>query len=204
MIYDITQPISAGMPVWPGDPPVRLEAALSRQTGDAVNLTRLCMGVHTATHVDAPRHLDDQGVSVEALPLSALLGPCWVADVSAGDEITEAQLAALTPPGCRRLLLRTLHSAQRDCPRGWAALTAEAAAWAVASGLTLLGSDALSLDRPEAGAGVAHRTLLSAGLVVVEGLCLEGIAVGAYDLICLPLKLCGADGAPARAILIAP
>jgi len=204
MIHDITQPIWAGMPVWPGDPAVRLEAVLLREAGDAVNLTRLTLGVHTATHADAPRHLLDQGAGAEALPLTSLVGPCWVADASASDEITMAQLASLVPPDCRRLLLRTLpRSEVGETPLCWGALSAEAAAWLVERGLLLLGSDAPSVDRPEAGAGPVHRALLQAGVVVVEGLALEGIVVGEYDLVCLPLKLCGADGAPARAILIA-
>jgi arylformamidase len=203
MIYDITRTICPGTAVWPGDPPVQLTALLSLAAGDLVNLAQLTMGTHTGTHVDAPRHICADGGTVEALSLSALVGPAMVLDFSACAEVSPRQLAASLPEGCQRLLLRTIPlSESGGMPSQWCAISPEAAASLVQRGILLVGVDAPSVDVADVGAGPVHRALLQAGVVVVEGLALEGITPGAYDLVCLPLKLRGGDGAPARAILI--
>lgn len=203
IIHDVTQAIWSGMAVWPGDPVVRVTDVLSLQTGAPVNLGRLEMGTHSGTHVDAPRHVLVHGASAESLSLEALIGPARLMDVSDEGLVSVSRIASELPCGCQRLILRTVRRA--CCEAGelsWNALSHEAACWLVDRGLLLLGTDAPSIDLIEAGAGPVHQLLLGAGIVVVEGLALGDIAPGAYDLICLPLKLRGADGAPARALLI--
>ncbi len=200
-MFDITRPLYAGMPVWPGDPEVRLEALSSVERGDAFTLSRITLGTHTGTHLDAPRHVLANGPGVDELPLEALIGRAAVVDVSNCQGLLDvACLEARTPPGCRRLLLK----AQGSSPEAPAkALTPEGAAWLAAQGMLLVGTDQTSLDPPEVGIGAAHRLLLGAGVILVENLALEGISPGEYDLICLPLKLRQGDGAPVRAVLIA-
>ncbi len=196
------------MPVWPGDPPYRVERWATLQEGGA-NISRLELGSHTGTHVDAPAHLLPQGSTVDTLPWEALLGPAWVIAVTQGGPIRAMDLEALAwPAECRRVLLKTRNAAQASA-RGvlctdYIALAADAAAWLVARGVLLVGLDAPSVDPWEEGAGPAHRILLEAGVVIVEGLDLGQVLPGSYELICLPLRILGGDGAPARAILIAP
>lgn len=198
MIYDITRPLYSGMPVWPGDPEVRLDPIFSVSAGDAFTLSRLILGTHTATHLDAPRHILVSGLSVDELPLETLIGRAVVLEVpSRVSAITVAWLAAEMPSECKRLLLKT--RSNRPPP----VLAAEAAAWLAEQGVLLVGTDQPSLDPVEIGIGPAHRLLLGAGTLLVENLALEGVPPGEYDLVCLPLKICGGDGAPVRAVLIA-
>ena len=171
-LIDVTAPIRAGMPVYPGDPPVRMALAESIAGGDAYNVTRLDFGLHTGTHVDAPVHAIDGGAGIEAIPLDALVGPAEVVDFP----------GAL--PDAPRLLLR-------------------------AGGATLGPADAealtrallVGIDGPTIGGEDVHRTLLAAGVVVLEGLDLRIVEPGRYELLCLPLLVEGADGAPARVVL---
>jgi len=203
MIFDITRPLYAGMPVWPGDPEVRLDALSSVERGDAFTLSRLTLGTHTGTHLDAPRHVWAGGKGVDELPLEAFVGRATVVDVSScSAHLGVACLAEKVPAGCRRLLLKTQGKDTTESPAK--VLTPEAAAWIATQGMLLVGTDQASLDPPEVGTGAAHRLLLGAGIILVENLALEGIAPGEYDLICLPLKLRQGDGAPVRAILIRP
>lgn len=188
-MIDISRRIEPGMTIYPGDPPLAVDLALSRARGDAANVTRLGMGAHTGTHVDAPAHFIDGAAGVEALPLDALIGPAHVVDArEAGDPIGAADLAALeVPPGAERVLLMA---------PGDAGLDVEAAAALVARGVRLVGIDRLSI-----GDEAAHRALLGAGVVILEGLDLGPAAPGTWRLVCLPLLIPGADGAPARAVL---
>jgi arylformamidase len=171
-MIDVTVPIRAGMPVYPGDPSVRTELAQAIARGDAYNVTRLDFGLHTGTHVDAPVHALDGGAAIETLPLDALVGPAEVVEFP-GDL-----------PDAPRILLRG---------RG-AALDAEDAE-------ALTGALLVGIDGPTIGGEEVHRTLLAAGVVVLEGLNLTGVEPGSYELLCLPLLVEGADGAPARVIL---
>lgn len=183
------------MAVWPGDPEVELATVSSVEKGDPVTVTRIAIGSHTGTHVDAAAHLIAGGAPVEQIPLQALLGPCQVVDVTGC--LTAVQLDALSlPPGTSRLLLRT--AAGREP----AALTADGAEWLVAHGIQLIGTEAASIESANAPAGLlAHRVLLTAGVVIAEGLDLGPAAPGRYELICLPLRLAGIDGSPARVLL---
>jgi len=165
-IFDISVPVRSGMPVYPGDPEVRLERVSSSPA-----VSRLDFGVHTGTHVDAPLHFIEGADAAEQLPLDVLVGAC---EVVAGLGFAERVLV-------------------KDAPE----LDGAAAQALVDQGVRLVGADRMSVGDED-----AHRVLLGAGVVVVEGLDLRTVKPGTYDLYCLPLKLEGSDGAPARAILV--
>lgn len=207
-IYDISLTIGPDLPVWPGDPPVQLSQPSHLDRGDEYTLTRLDISAHTGTHLDAPAHFIPRGATVEALDLAVLIGPCRVVEMTAAGHVTAAALEALAiPPGTVRLLLKTANS------RLWAesgaafrpdfvAVAADGAQWLVDHGVKLVGVDYLSVA-PFDDSVATHRLLLGAGVIVVEGLNLSAVAPGEYQLICLPLKIAGSDGAPARAVLLA-
>jgi arylformamidase len=208
-IHDLSLPISPSMVTWPGDPPVRIEPRLRIARGDAVNVSELFFGSHTGTHVDPPYHFDDQGVRVDEIPLDVLLGRAWVCEVTSEHDIDVAALQGNVPPGSSRLLLKTANSGlwHRDVQEFWpdfVTLTVEAANWILEQGIRLLGVDYLSLDRPDCEGFPVHHALLDAGIVVVEGLDLSSLRTGWYNLYCLPLKVAGGDGAPARAVAVGP
>jgi arylformamidase len=203
---DVSLPLDALTPAWPGDPAFALDA-LYTVAQDGVAVSRLTLGSHTGTHVDAPAHLQPGGATVDALSLERLCGPAWVAHLPTTTHITADDLVrAAIPDDCRRLLLRTGNS-DRGLLRAaafdpnYTALTADAAAYLASRGLWLVGIDALSVDAFYAEDLPAHRALLGSGIIVVEGLDLDAAAPGSYWLACLPLRLVGADGAPARAVL---
>lgn len=204
-LHDISRSISKETVVWEGDPRPEVERVLQLERGDAYNLTRLDLSAHTATHVDAPLHFIPGGAGVDRLPLDALAGAAWVAQFPAGREIGAADLdGAGIPAGVTRLLLKTgapPHPTAFDPTFG--ALALDGAEWCLGRGVRLVGIDTISIEGYASVNGDArvHRALLGAGVVIVENLDLTEIAPGAYRLTCLPLKLEGADGAPARAIL---
>jgi arylformamidase len=203
-LYDLTIPIRDGMPVYPGDPAVTVRPHCAIATGDPFNVSVVTFGSHTGTHVDAPRHFLDDAEDVEGIALEILIGPARVIEIPAAGDIDAEVLRKDASLPCRRLLLKTRNSrrplADRFAP-GYAALTAEAARLLAESGLGLLGLDGPSADPDHATAYPAHRTLLQAGVVILEGLDLAAVPSGEYELICLPLRLAGADGAPARVLL---
>ena len=208
-IYDITLTIERGMPVWPGDPPVETTLIGRLGLAGAANVSRLSMSVHTGTHVDAPIHFIAGGVGVEQSPLDALVGPCRVCEVHpSGLSIEAGDLDALNlPTGTQRLLIKTSNSQLWARPREgfqerFVSLSAGAARWVVEHGLRLVGVDYLSVESLNAAQPIVHHTLLRAGVVPLEGINLAEVAAGEYTLVCLPLKLAGSDGAPARVILI--
>ena len=207
-IHDISLTISPDMPIWPGDPAVKLEQVLSIDRGDAANVSHLDFGVHTGTHVDAPHHFMNNHRTVETLPLDVLTGRCYVLRLDEAVAAITAQVldAAQLPDGVTRLLFRTRNSAfwagavtafQQD----FVAIEPDGAEWLVEHGLQLVGVDYLSVA-PFKDGTPTHVILLRAGIVVVEGLDLSQIEPGFYGLYCLPLKIAGSDGAPARAILV--
>ncbi len=198
--YDITQPMHTGMAIWPGDPPVRLEEALTLAQ-DGVRVSRLCCGTHTGTHIDAPAHVLERGATLDDLPLDALVGPAELVDVVGEDVITLDRLRAALPAPGERVLLRTRPGSAPEEDLHVVGLTLAAAQWLTARGVRLVGTDSASVDARDAPAEPAHRCLLGAGVVVVEGLALGQAPAGHYQLACLPLRLAGADGAPARAVL---
>lgn len=206
-IFDITVTITPSLPVWPGDPPVALTQPAHLARGDAYTLTRLDISAHTGTHLDAPAHFLAGGVGVETLDLNVLIGPALVVDARGRGHLTANALEALAiPPGVQRLLLRTDNSAlwQRNLTsfaEDFVAIAPSGAAWLVEHGVKLVGIDYLSVA-PFDDSVPTHQILLGAGVIAVEGLDLRAIEPGAYQLICLPIKIHGADGAPCRAVLV--
>jgi arylformamidase len=207
-IHDISLPVSPSLPVWPGDPAIELEQISSMASGAEYNLTKLNSSVHIGTHVDAPLHFLSDGRSVDQLPLDVLTGLCYVVQLPDGVDTITAEVLDGIPlaEGTTRILFGTRNS------HGWAsgetefqpdfvAITEDGAEWLVARGVQLVGVDYLSVA-PYEDTVSTHRVLLQAGVIVVEGLNLSQVPRGFYDLYCLPLKLVGAEGAPARAVLI--
>jgi arylformamidase len=202
-IHDISVPIRSDMPIYAGDPHVELERASSIAEGGHANVSKLSMGVHTGTHVDAPVHFLEGAPGMESVSLDALCGPAVVVDGTRldGDTIGQSDLESLyLPEGAERIILKTRNSElwnQDAFTRDFLRLDGSGARYLISRGVRTIGIDYLSVGDHE-----AHRELLGAGVVPVEGLDLRKIAPGAYTLICLPLDLVGSDGAPARTILI--
>ena len=201
-LIDISVPLSEDLPAFPGDPAIRLERA-----GVAANpfhLTRLSLGSHAGTHIDAPAHLLGEGATVDAIPLEWLIGPCRVVDLRGRKgAIAAGDLKPLPLAGVRRLLLRTDNSELWLRPgfcEDYVGLAPDAANYLVALGIRLVGIDYLSIE-PAGETSTVHRTLLGAEVVILEGLNLAGTPAGDYELLCLPLKLIRVDGAPCRAVL---
>jgi arylformamidase len=203
-IYDVSVTLRAGMPTWDGEPgPECRPIKRIGVAGESARVSLLTVGSHTGTHVDAPAHFIAGGATVEELPLDALVGPCRVVEVRAAVLIEPTDLAPAAR-GARRLLLKTPsggHWSEPEFRRDFVALSAGCAAWLVAQGVLLVGIDYLSIDPYDAEPAAAHLTLLGAGVVVLEGLDLRDVPPGEYDLAALPLKIAGADGAPARVVL---
>lgn len=207
-IYDISLPLSPDLPVWPGDPPFDLHLLESMEQGAHANVSGLSSGVHIGTHVDAPHHFLNDGRTVEQLPLDVLVGPCYVAQLP--DQIDELNAEVLegipVAEGVTRVLFGTSNShwwarGEREFQTGFVALSEDGAEWLVKRNIRLVGIDYLSIA-PYGDSVPTHSVLLKAGVVIVEGLDLSAVPRGFYDLYCLPLKLVGSDGAPARAILV--
>ncbi len=205
--YDISLTISLDLPVWPGDPTIKLERISKIEEGANANVSRMDMGVHTGTHVDAPYHFLPNGKTVETLSLRALTGRAYVLNMPDIDVITAATLQkADIPPRTRRLLFKTRNSTywakdNKSFQPDFVGISLDGAEFLVKRGVKLIGVDYLSVA-PYKHSAPTHEVLLKSGVVVVEGLNLSEISQGRYTLYCLPLKLEGCDGAPARAILV--
>lgn len=206
-MYDISVGVDSDIPVWPGDPPVKLELVQSIKEGADANVSQLQAGVHVGTHIDAPRHFVDGGSGVDSIPLKSLIGRAYVVDLRKAAVLDWDTLeSARIPPRTRRLLFRTKNSSywakgETKFQRDFVAVEPSGAEWLVKKGVKLVGVDYLSVAPFKDGAAT-HRILLEAGVVVVEGLNLSRISKGRYTLYCLPVKLLGSDGAPARAVLV--
>ena len=198
---DVSVPIRSGMVTFPGNPEVALEQVQSLERGDEATLSRLALGLHTGTHVDAPSHFIAQGATVDALPIEALVGPARVIEIRDPRTVTAEELALYDFARGERVLFKTANS-----PRCWQsptfvrdylALSPSGARLLAAFGVRTVGIDYLSIAAVDQGREV-HRILLSAGLCLIEGLDLTAAAPGACDLFCFPLRIAGAEGAPAR------
>jgi len=209
-IYDISVAISPETtPTYPGDPAIEVVSWAALERGDAANVTNLRMGVHTATHVDAPAHFIEGAPQVSALPLEVLIGEARVIELAPTVEAIEAShVAAHVPEGTTRVLFKTRNSDfwsgdGRAFREDFTHLTHDGARALVKRGVRLVGIDYLSVEKFKSKTFETHLTLLSAGVVIVEGLDLHRVTAGVYELLCLPLKLAAGsgDGAPARAVL---
>jgi arylformamidase len=200
-IIDITVPIRPGMIVYEGDPEVHLERALSITEGATANVSRLDFGIHTGTHVDAPVHFIEGAAGAEALPLDVLIGDAYVVDATGVQGVLdEATMEELDfPENAERLIFKTPNSRLWDLDEfshDFVRLTGGGARYLLGRAVRLVGIDYLSIGDEE-----AHVELLRAGVVPLEGLDLRSVEPGPYRLVCLPLRIVGADGAPARVVL---
>ena len=202
---DISVPLVSGMVHWPDNPPVQIERMLSIAKGDAANVSRLSMGAHTGTHMDAPVHFIAGGAGIETMPFEATIGPARLIEISDPVAITAAELERHAIQSGERLLFKTSNSA-----RGWGSATfledfvyiaQDAARYLAARGVRTVGVDYLSVGGFRVDGPETHAALLGAGVWIIEGLDLSHVSAGTYDLLCLPLKIVGGDGAPARALL---
>lgn len=203
-IYDVTVPLSDAVPTFPGDPRFLLQPAHRISEGKPYNVAHLSCGVHAGTHVDAPYHFIEGAATVDQLPLEILIGKARVIELSVLHGIDRKDLAAYDLRDDLRLLLKTRMSGQlqkRAFQEDFVYLTEDAARYLVQAGIKLVGIDYLSIEKFGSTDFAAHHVLLGAGVVVIEGLDLSEVEEGEYDLICLPLRIVGADGAPARVVL---
>jgi arylformamidase len=201
-IIDVTVPLRSDMPIYDKNPGVRLTRVQAIEDGETANLSELELGVHTGTHVDAPLHFIENGDATETLPLEVLIGPAHVVDATELDGPIDADsLAGLDlPKDADRLILKTRNSelwARSEFTRDFIRLTADGARLLIGRGVRLVALDYLSI-----GDADAHRVLLGSGIVALEGLDLREVEPGPYELVCLPLRLEGSDGAPARVVLM--
>jgi arylformamidase len=206
-VYDVTLTISEDLPVWPGDPKIKLEREKVKENGGEINLTRLGMSAHTGTHVDAPFHFLPKGSTADNIPLGTLIGRAYVQYLPDVDKITaDVLVEAAIPPRTRRVLFKTRNSefwtnGVSKFQKDFVGVSPDAAEYLIDRGVRLVGIDYLSIapfDLPRP----THEIFLDAGVVIVEGLDLSKVSQGRYTLYCLPLKILKSDGAPARAILI--
>jgi arylformamidase len=193
---DISTPLGAGMPVWPGDPPLRFTRVAAIGRGDGCDVTAVSMCLHTGTHVDAPRHYIEGGTGIDGMPLDATIGAARVITIRDRRAIRLAELRPYRIRRGERLLFRTARLAT-----GYVALARDAAVYLAERGVRALGIDALSIGGPDEDGDEVHRILLAAGVWIIEGLELTRVRAGRYELVCLPLNIPAADGAPARALL---
>ena len=202
--FDISLPIREGMILYEGDPGISISPALALERGDPANVSLLRFGSHTGTHLDAPRHFIDGAAAIDTLALDVLIGRALVAQVEADRLIEPAHLAAVPLDGHTRVLFKTRNSALWDrasFSRDYVALSLASARHLVERGVKLVGIDYLSIEAFGADGHPVHKTLLGAGVVILEGLDFRRVPPGVYDLSCLPLRIAGGDGSPCRAVL---
>jgi arylformamidase len=206
-IYDISVPIRSGGLVYPGNPEIEITLQQAVARGAGANVSSIRFGSHTGTHADAARHFFDDGQTVDKIPLERLIGPALL--LSFADDVravTAADLRKQDLKGRTRILLRTRNSAllsKKEFAPDYTYLAPDGAQYLVDNGVELVGIDYLSIEQFHSGHHKTHRILLERSVVILEGLDLSVPAPGEYELICLPLRIEGCDGAPARAVLIA-
>ena len=202
---DVSVPVYTGMVHWPDNPPVVIERMLDMDRGDPANVSKLSLGAHTGTHMDAPVHFLRDGAGIDTLPFTATLGPARVIEISDPVSIKPGELAAQAIQAGERVLFKTANSARcwktDSFVEDFVYIAADAAAFLAERGVRTVGVDYLSVGGFRADGAATHQALLQAGIWIIEGLNLSPVQAGAYELICLPLRLLHADGAPARAIL---
>jgi arylformamidase len=203
-LIDVSVPLDARLPTYPHNTPFTLEPIKRLARGDSSNVSTLHLSAHTGTHVDAPRHFFDDGPGTEALPLELLIGRARVIDVSSRAGIAAEDLAAHDLSDDIRVLIKTQNSRLWGSPEfheDYVGVLESGAKHLVEHGIKVVGVDYLSVEKFHNPGAPAHHTLLGAGTIVIEGLDLRGVDAGIYEMFCLPLRVVGSDGAPARVVL---
>lgn len=200
---DISVPLEPSLATYPGNTPFQLEPIKRIADGGSSNVSTLHLSAHTGTHVDAPRHFADGGDGVDRLPLELLMGRARVLDLTEARAIGPDELKGIEPQDIR-VLLKTRNSRLWNSPefhQDYVGLTAEGAHYLTQHGVKVVGIDYLSIEEFRKPGAPAHRNLLGSGTIIIEGLNLRDVEPGPYELYCLPLRVVGADGAPARVVL---
>jgi arylformamidase len=207
-MYDISLLINASLPVWPGDPHPSLKQVQKISNGDPANVTSLVTNVHVGTHIDAPCHFIDGTSGVDQIRMEILIGQGQVVEIPESVRIIDPEVLshAGLKDGIQRILFKTSNSRYWESKdpefhKEFVGLDEDAARLLIARGVRLVGTDYLSVA-PFTNVVPTHIALLEAGVVIVEGLNLTEVPPGIYQVICLPIKLEGSDGAPTRAVLI--
>ena len=206
-LIDISLPLHQHQPIWPDSSGFSLQWTQRIDQGDPVNNSQASIDVHFGTHIDVPFHfIDNGGLTVEEIPLDVFVGPCSVIHLPHLKEVTADELSRVERSiNNKRLLIRTDNSmlwstGVSEFRADYTAISPDAAKWITEQGIRLVGIDYLSIGDMKNGE-VVHRILLESGIVVLEGLNLSHVAPDDYELLCLPINIVGAEGAPARAIL---
>jgi arylformamidase len=202
---DVSVTVRHGMPHWPGNPPIVLERVMDLGRGDDCNVSRLAMGVHSGTHMDGPVHFIHEAPGLDEMPLSATMGAARVIEIDDPREITVSEISRHGLQAGERVLFRTSNSTRcwhSDAfVEDFVSISEHAAVHLAETKVQTVGIDYLSVGGYRSGGAEIHRILLRAGIWIIEGLDLSRVTGGRYEMICLPVKLHGSDGAPARAIL---
>ena len=202
---DISVPLRNGMVHWPGDAPFDRRSTESIAGGAEANVSEISGSAHTGTHVDAPHHFIEAGSTIDAMPLAATLGRARVIEIRDPELIRGTELRGHAVQKHDRILFKTRNSSRcwksDDFQKTFVHIPKETAAYLAECGVMTVGIDYLSVGGFESDGAETHRILLAAGIWIIEGLNLEHVAPGEYELVCLPLKIVGSDGAPARAVL---
>lgn len=203
-LIDVTVPLDANLPLYPGNTPFTIEPIKRIAQGDSSNVSSLHMSAHAGTHVDAPRHFFDAGAGADTLPLELLCGRARVVEVASRKGIGPEELAGLDLSEDIRLLIKTHNSrlwGSAEFHADYVGVTEAGARYLVERGVKVLGVDYLSVEEFRKPGAPAHHVLLGGGTIVIEGLNLRDVEPAVYELFCLPLRVVGADGAPARVVL---
>jgi arylformamidase len=202
---DISAPLRNGMVAWPGDAPFERIDTLQIANGDPCNLSQIRSSAHIGTHMDAPRHYLRDAAGIESMPIAAGIGRARVIEIRDPEVIRTSELAAQHLGKGERVLFKTRNSEyvwKTDAfQEKYVCISPEAARYLAECAVQSVGVDYLSVGGFEKGGAETHRTLLEAGIWIIEGLMLGHVEPGEYELVCLPLKIMGGDGAPARAVL---
>jgi arylformamidase len=203
-LIDVSVPLDAQLPTYPHNTPFSLEPIKRIARGDSSNVSTLHMSAHTGTHVDAPRHFFDEGPGTESLPLELLIGRARVIEVNSRAGVAAKDLETIDFSDDVRVLIKTLNSRLWGAPEfheDYVGVLESGAKHLVEHGIKVVGVDYLSVEKFHNPGAPAHHILLGAGTIVIEGLDLRGIEPGVYEMFCLPLRVVGSDGAPARVVL---
>jgi len=202
MLYDLSPTIRPETPVWPGDTPFQSRLSWSIADGASVNLSAITTTPHLGSHADAPFHTEPRGEGMAEMPLDRYLGPCRVLRVPPQPLIEPRHLEGIDLSNPRRLLFKSESVRdRRSFPERFTALSPEAAAFLAEKGILLVGMDTPSVDPFDSKTLDAHHALFRGGVAILEGLVLDGVPEGLYELIALPLRLAGLDASPVRAVL---
>ncbi|MCL2760290.1 MAG: cyclase family protein [Desulfuromonadales bacterium] len=202
--FDISLPLSPDLPQYPGDPEIKFSAAHSLKNGDTENVTSLQITTHSGTHIDVGKHIRDDLATSDTLPFELLIGTVLVSEITSEKSIGIKELKELPLSQYKRIIFKTRNSQLwevKGFQKDYVALTTGAAEYLIEKGIKLVGIDYLSIEEFN-GNGAVHKTLLENDVVILEGVNMSQVPAGEYQLICLPLKIKGGDGAPVRALLL--